>query len=109
MDDKRLQEIKKEHDKRVDDRDAYEWDMFVSDAMPELISAYEQAQAELAVAHETICRRNTAISEGATSSEHVRKIVQELREQLAETQTEVGRRGVLIDELREGLMGECDG
>ena len=41
MTDERLQEISKEYSKLISDRDAYEWDMFASDTIPELIAAVE--------------------------------------------------------------------
>ena len=80
--DERLKEIRDEFDKRIDDRDTYEWDMFVSDALPELIAAVEQSQAELAEAK--AIQVNLVFDWGEAQGD-----ITDLRKQLAEARAKI--------------------
>ena len=132
MDDKRFQEIKGVLWIVTEEGIGLSLSPAEAKEYQELIAAYEQAQAELADANEC-CNRLThyfEVSEDWKERCHDRKNLMkiekdrhDLRKQLADErkwtikyreaiiedkamQAEIERRGVLIDQLREGLMGE---
>ena len=101
----RLQKIINEYDKRVDDRDTYEWDMFVSDVIPELIAAYENQGELLQLSLANVDRLN----EGAEMQHEIHvMLIEDAVSKYETAQAELAEKQKLADDFMKLMHDHID-